>query len=273
MSPYFLQKMNYPKILGIVNVTTDSFSDGGLYLDYEKALQHTMLLIEAGADIIDLGAASSNPQTTPVSTNEEIDRLTPLISILKEKNIEISVDTFNPSVQKFCLQEGVSYINDIQGFPFPDIYPDLASSSCKLIVMHSIQRIGAATIVETDPVVVFESMLSFFLDRINTLENAGVRKERIIIDPGMGYFLGSNPETSIYVLKNIDKLKKTLGLPVLIGISRKSFLGSLTGREIQHRGVATLAAELYACIQGVDYIRTHDVRAIKDALSIWQKLN
>jgi dihydropteroate synthase type 2/dihydropteroate synthase type 3 len=264
--------MNFSKIVGIVNITTDSFSDGGAYVEYEKALQHSLELVESGADIIDLGAASSNPQTTPVSTAEEIERLKPLISALKEKKIQISVDTFNPDVQRFCLQENVSYINDIQGFPYPEIYADLAKNNCNLIVMHSIQRMGAATIVETDPIAVFDSMLSFFSERIKDLTNAGIAEERIIIDPGMGYFLGSNPDTSIYVLKNIDKLKKTFGLPVLIGVSRKSFLGSITGSDIQHRGSATLAAELYASLQGVDYIRTHDVRAIKDALTIWQKL-
>src|SRR5574344_2515779 len=110
------------KIFGIVNITTDSFSDGGLYLDSKKAIEHALKLAEDGADIIDLGAASSNPDTTDVSVEEEIKRLKPVIKALKEQNIKISVDTFKPEVQRFCIDSGVDYINDIQGFPFPEFY-------------------------------------------------------------------------------------------------------------------------------------------------------
>ena len=189
------------KIFGIVNITTDSFSDGGLYLDSKKAIEHALKLAEDGADIIDLGAASSNPDTTDVSVEEEIKRLKPVIKALKKQNIKISVDTFKPEVQRFCIDSGVDYINDIQGFPFPEFYEVLSKSDCGLVLMHSIQRLGVATKINTNPEEVFGSMMQFFKERINALVAAGIDKERIILDPGMGFFLGSNPETSLFVLK------------------------------------------------------------------------
>lgn len=188
------------KIFGIVNITTDSFSDGGLYLDSKKAIEHALKLAEDGADIIDLGAASSNPDTTDVSVEEEIKRLKPVIKALKKQNIKISVDTFKPEVQRFCIDSGVDYINDIQGFPFPEFYEVLSKSDCGLVLMHSIQRLGVATKINTNPEEVFGSMMQFFKERINALVAAGIDKERIILDPGMGFFLGSNPETSLFVL-------------------------------------------------------------------------
>ncbi|MGA6592218.1 dihydropteroate synthase, partial [Escherichia coli] len=123
------------KIFGIVNITTDSFSDGGLYLDTDKAIEHALHLVEDGADVIDLGAASSNPDTTEVGVVEEIKRLKPVIKALKEKGISISVDTFKPEVQSFCIEQKVDFINDIQGFPYPEIYSGLAKSDCKLVLM------------------------------------------------------------------------------------------------------------------------------------------
>lgn len=265
-------KAKRPKILGIVNITTDSFSDGGLYLNTDKAIEHALQLAEDGADIIDLGAASSNPQTSPVSVDEEINRLRPVIKALQEKGIAISVDTFKPEVQRFCLEQQVDYLNDIQGFPYPEIYPHLARSSCKLIVMHSIQRIGPATIIDTKPEELPASITTFFAQRVDELKAAGVASDRLILDPGMGFFLGSNPESSVIVLKNIGQLKQSFSLPVLIAISRKSFLGKITGSDVKTRGAATLAAEIYSYQAGADYIRTHDVKALSDALKILERL-
>jgi dihydropteroate synthase len=265
-------KTNRPKILGIVNITTDSFSDGGLYLNTEKAIEHALELANDGAEVIDLGAASSNPQTSPVSVEEEIKRLRPVIKTLKEKGIAVSVDTFKPEVQRFCMEQGVEYLNDIQGFPYPDVYAELAASDCKLIIMHSMQRIGPATVIDTQPEDVLTSVIDFFSKRIMDLENAGVQRERMILDPGMGFFLGSNPESSVIVLKNIQRLKQLFGLPVLIALSRKSFLGKITESEVKTRGAATLAAEIYAYQAGADFIRTHDAKALDDALKIFSRL-
>ncbi len=265
-------KAKRPQILGIVNITTDSFSDGGLYLNTDKAIEHALQLAADGADIIDLGAASSNPQTSPVSVGEEINRLQPVIKALQEKGIAISVDTFKPEVQRFCIAQQVDYLNDIQGFPYPEIYPELARSNCKLIVMHSIQRIGPATIIETKPEEVLASVTNFFSQRVDELKAAGVASERLILDPGMGFFLGSNPESSVILLKNIEQLKKSFSLPMLIALSRKSFLGKITESDVKTRGAATLTAEIYSYQAGADYIRTHDVKALSDALKILERL-
>jgi dihydropteroate synthase type 2/dihydropteroate synthase type 3 len=260
--------------LGILNITTDSFSDGGLYLERDKALEKVQDLVAGGADIIDLGAASSNPATQEVTTQVEINRLKPLIEYLLAKDIPVSVDTFQPEVQKYALNSSVQYLNDIQGFPNMEMYPQLAASDCKLIVMHSIQRLGPATVVETKPEQVLAGIISFFKERIKSLQNAGISTERIILDPGMGFFLGSNPDSSVYVLKNITRLKDHFNLPVLVGVSRKSFLGNIVGgRAVTERGPATLAAEVYLSKMGVDYIRTHDVRALSDALKVLEMLN
>mgnify|MGYP000897824027 CR=1 FL=1 len=261
------------KIVGIVNITTDSFSDGGMFLDTDRAIEHALQLVVDGAEIIDLGAASSNPNTSPVSVEEEIKRLTPVIKALKEKGICISVDTFKPEVQRFCIEQEVDYINDIQGFPYPDFYPELADSNCKLVLMHSVQREGTATVIETNPEEVFSSMMDFFEERIKALVKAGISKERIILDPGMGFFLGSNPETSILVLKRFTEIKEKFDLPVMIAVSRKSFLGKITGSDVKNRLAPTLAAEIFAYKKGADYLRTHDVKSLSDAIIILNALD
>jgi dihydropteroate synthase len=266
-------RVGIPKILGILNITEDSFSDGGLYLDQDRALQKARQLMEDGADIIDIGAASSNPATQEVPCQTEIDRLCPVLDTLHTCNFPVSIDSFHPAVQKFALERKVQYLNDIQGFPNAELYPDLAASDCKLIVMHSIQRLGPATIVETKPETILGEIIGFFSGRLKQLENSGIASERIILDPGMGFFLGANPESSFRVLKDISRLKDRFNLPVLVGLSRKSFLGAITGRGVKERGPATLAAEIYLSYMGVDYIRTHDVRALRDALKILSLLN
>lgn len=139
--------------------------------------------------------------------------------------------------------------------------------------MHSIQRLGKAQVIETVPENIFDGIIDFFSQRINSLQNSGVSSERIILDPGMGFFLGSNPETSIYVLKNIFRVKEYFKLPILVSVSRKSFLGTIVGRGVNERTPATLAAEIYISYMGVDYIRTHDVRALSDALKVLGMLN
>jgi dihydropteroate synthase len=258
-----------PKILGVVNITEDSFSDGGRYLDPRAAIERALELVRDGADVIDLGAASSNPDAKPVAPAEEIRRLEPVIAALHESGILVSVDTFNPEVQRHALARGVAYLNDIRGFPAPELYPEFAGARSRLIVMHSMQRGTRATREEADAPAVLAQMREFFDERIAALTDAGVSRERIIIDPGMGYFLGSNPEPSLLALRSLAELKSRYGVPVLVSVSRKSFLGSITGRDATERGAATLTAELYAALHGADYIRTHDVRALADALKLF----
>lgn len=264
--------MKKPSILGIVNITEDSFSDGGRFLETKSAIDHAIDLIRKGGDIIDLGAASSNPASAEVPPNTEIARLAPVIHELRREKIPVSVDTFHPEVQLFCIEEQVDYINDIQGFPHKEIYPALAQSQCKLIIMHSIHRFGKAVVEDTDPRLIVDMIFDFFDERTNTLISAGIEPDRLVLDPGMGFFLGSRPESSMETLRAIPDLKNRYNLPVLISVSRKSFLGAITDRPVPERGNATLAAEIYAVNRGADYIRTHDTGALRDALLVLQSL-
>ena len=262
----------WPKIVGVVNITEDSFSDGGLYLKPDAATEHALRLVADGADVVDLGPASSHPDAKEVSPEEEVRRLAPALDRLSRAGIAVSVDSFQPETQRYAASRGVAYVNDIQGFPVPTIYPDLARAGCKLVVMHSVQERGRATRVSTDSGTIFERIINFFEGRLRELERGGIDTDRLILDPGMGYFLGDNPEPSVVVLRRLANLKRHFRLPVWLSVSRKSFLGRLTGREVHERGPATLAAELHAVQQGVDYIRTHDVRALKDALMVLRAL-
>jgi len=257
-----------PGIIGIVNITQDSFSDGGRFLAAEDALAHAFALRAEGADVIELGPAASHPGSARVSAEEEQRRLAPVIAELTAEGIPVSVDSFLPETQRFAVAHGASYLNDIQGFPDPGQYRELAEAECQLIVMHSVQRTGPATKVSTDPDQVWAGLDEFFAGRLAALDAAGVAPQRLIIDPGLGYFLGSNPESSLVALAGIRHLKARFGLPVLVSPSRKSFLRTLTGRDIAQIGPASLAAELFAAWQGADYIRTHDVAALRDALIV-----
>lgn len=277
MVPGFRPKMS-PVLLGIVNITEDSFSDGGRYLETAAAIVHGRELAAGGADVLDLGAASSNIHSAPVPPEVEIARLKPVVSALKADGLSVSIDSFSTPVQRWALQAGVDYLNDIQGFADMALYPDLAQASAKLIVMHSVQGRGAATKTDVSPDVIMARIIEFFEVRIEDLLSAGVARDRIILDPGMGFFLSSNPETSLEVLRCLPMLKAHFSLPVLVGVSRKSFLRKLIGAfgpdGVAYpapgalTGAATLAAELFAAGGGADYIRTHDVGTLAAALAV-----
>jgi dihydropteroate synthase len=264
---------SFPMLFGIANVTEDSFSDGGRFLDPKAALAHARTLVEAGAHVIDLGAAASNVDAKPVAADEEIRRLDPVIAGLQYDGTPVSVDSFLQDVQRFAVARGVDYLNDIQGFPEPSLYPELAAARCKLVVMHAVQGRGRAQRLELSAAEVWDRIVAFFTERVAALEQAGITRERIIIDPGMGFFLSSRPEASLHVLARLAELKRAFGLPVLVSLSRKSFLRSIIGRaSAAEVGAATLAAELFAAEQGVDYIRTHDPGGLADALRITSAL-
>lgn len=260
------------KIVGIVNVTRDSFSDGGLYLDSGAAIQRALELVKDGADVVELGAASSHPDAERVGVAEEIRRLEPVIGPLQEAGVELSVDSYEPETQRYALARNVSYLNDIQGFANPELYDDLARAAARLVVMHSVQPRGPATRAATDPERILSRIDSFFERRVRALQAAGVRRDRLVLDPGMGFFLGNDPAPSLLVLRNLRRLRERFGLPVLVSVSRKSFLGALTGRPTGELLPASLAAELYAAGQGIDYLRTHDVRSLRDGLRVLSAL-
>lgn len=260
-------------IFGIVNITEDSFSDGGRYLAPDAAIAHARRLAGDGADGIDLGAASSNPDAVPVAPEVEIARLAPVVEALKQDGVSVSADSFALEVQRWALAQGVDYLNDIQGFPDPEIYSALAATTAKLIVMHSVQGRGPATRVRVPANTLMDRILKFFETRIAALTQAGVDRERLILDPGMGLFLGTDKDASFTVLRGIPELKRAFGLPLLVSVSRKSFLRRLTGRAPLESGPASLAAELFAVLRGADYVRTHEPGPLKDVLATWRALD
>ena len=255
-----------------MNITPDSFSDGGLYLNPDKAIAHAKCLRAKGADILDLGPASSHPDAEPVDAAEEARRLMPVLGALTKENMPLSVDSFLSATQLLALGEGVDYLNDIHGFADAKIYPDLASASCGLIIMHAIQSAGAATRQAPPAGAMFDHVCRFFDARLAALAQAGISSSRFILDPGMGFFLGNEPAPSLEMLSRLAELRARYDLPVLVSVSRKSFLRAVTGRAVETSGAATLAAELFAALQGVDYIRTHDPAALRDGLRLWARL-
>jgi dihydropteroate synthase type 2 len=262
-----------PGIFGILNITEDSFSDGGRHLDTAVAIDAARRLAAAGADVIDLGAAASNIAAKPVAAADEIDRLAPVIAALQADGIAVSVDSFSLETQRFALGKRVDFLNDIQGFADPGLYPDLAASACRLVVMHAVQGRGRAQRVPVPPAAIWPRIEAFFTARVAALEAAGIARTRLVLDPGMGFFLSSDPRASLRALTGIGRLKRAFGLPVMISVSRKSFLAALTGRKIPAElGPATLAAELDAAANGADYIRTHDPGALCDGLTVMRAL-
>jgi dihydropteroate synthase type 2 len=253
-------------ILGILNITADSFSDGGKYLEPAAAIAHGNALIAEGADVLDLGAASSNPDAESVLPEVEIARLAAVVPALSGRSL--SVDSCSQQVQHWALEQGVDYLNDILGFPDPVLYPALASSRTRLIVMHAVQRMGRATRVDVPAGEIMDRITDFFDARLAVLESAGIGRDRLILDPGMGFFLGGDPEASLTVLRRLPDLSSRYRLPLLVSVSRKSFVRRIVGRDAAGSGPASLAAELFAIRQGAQFIRTHVPGQLRDALAV-----
>lgn len=268
-------KTRGPALLGILNITEDSFSDGGRFLAPQRAIQQARHLMDSGARLVELGPASSHPDAQKVPAELEVARLEPVVEALVEAKIPFAVDSYETATQRWSLAGGASMLNDIQGFADESIWDELADHSCDLVVMHSIQQRGPATRATAHAEPTLDRVLAFFGSRLEKLERAGIARERMVVDPGMGFFLGPSPEPSLALLRELSRLRREVGCRVLVSVSRKSFLGALCSdsdsgseRPIAERLPATLAAELFAARQGVDWIRTHDVRSLSDALRI-----
>ncbi len=276
------------QLIGILNVTRDSFSDGGRFLDPEAALEHARQLAADGADIIDVGAESTHPDAEDVPAEVEIERLTPVIERLKADDVQVSVDTHKPAVMRQVLALGADLINDVTALCDPEAVAAVRDSDARLIIMHSRasgaraeRRVATPPSRRTWPLekrpchppeTIVDKILAFFERRVAELTAAGIARERLILDPGMGFFLSPLPEDSLAVLRELERIA-ALGLPVCVSTSRKSFIGSVLGgegtpRPVSQRGAGTLATELWAARHGVAYIRTHDVRALRDALTM-----
>ena len=237
-----------------------------------SALEQGRQLYEAGAAIIDIGAASSHPDARPVGAAQEIARLDNIVPQLQAANIPISIDSFEIDVQRWALRQNVDWLNDVNGFPDPDLYTELAASRCGLFVMHALQAKGIAQRLDGNADTIWDDIERFFDNRLNALVNAGVSEDRLVIDPGMGFFLGNAPEISMRVLADLDRLMARFKRPVLVSVTRKSFLRAHSGRHIDEIGPMSLAAELWASNMGAAYIRTHDVAQLSDSLSFYKTL-
>ena len=265
-----LELGNFPLVMGIVNVTPDSFSDGGDFLAAQSAVEHALKLVEDGADILDIGGESTRPGAEPVSQDEELGRVVDVIAQLRPQTDRlISIDTTKAEVARQALAAGADIVNDISGLTFePDIVGVCAESGCGVICMHIR---GTPQTMQDDPVYddVVADVCSFLSDRLTNLESRGVAPERVVTDPGIGF--GKTAQHNVELLSNIAQLR-ALGRPVLIGHSRKRFLAKVLGRPVEERLAGTLGVAIAAASQSADIIRVHDVQQTKDALLAWHAI-
>jgi dihydropteroate synthase type 2 len=264
------------QILGILNVTRDSFSDGGRYLDPVVAVAHAQQMVADGADVIDIGAQPTNPDAEIVSAEEELARLLPVIELLRAASVRVSVDTFRPEVMRRVLAAGAEFINDVTALRDAEAVAAVREHQARIILMHSTAAEARAERADISPVGMLERILAFFERRIGELEVAGIARQRLIIDPGMGMFLSRDPRASLVVLRELPRLAQ-FRLPILVSSSRKGFIGELlrSGEKrprADQRAAGTLATELWAALHGATYIRTHEPRPLRDALMLWQAI-
>jgi len=264
------------QILGIVNITQDSFSDGGQFLSPHAAVAHARQLAADGADLLDLGAESTHPDAEDVPAAEELRRLIPVIDALRRENLRISVDTYKPAVLRAVLDRGVDMINDVTGLRDPEAVAVLRGCDVPVILMHSTASAARAERREVDEHGIVAHVVDYFRRRIDELDAAGIEPGRLIVDPGMGFFLGRRAEVSLAMLRGLERLAD-LGRPVCVSTSRKSFLGAMLGgegapRPVAERAAGTLATEIWAALHGAAFIRTHAVRNLRDALRVWDAL-
>ena len=251
-------------IMGILNVTPDSFSDGGDFTNVEIALKHAKDMVDEGADIIDLGGESTRPGHTFVSAQEEIKRIVPVISRLKEEiNVPISVDTYKSEVAKEALELGVDMINDVWGLTYDDDMAEVIGKyDASVCIMHNQE----GSEYDKD---IMDSIKEFLQNSIDKALKAGIKKEKIVLDPGIGF--GKTFEQNLEVLRRLDELKD-LGYPVLLGTSRKSVLGNIVHGQPKDRVDATVATTVLGIRDGVDIVRVHDVKENLQAAMIADKL-
>lgn len=255
--------------MGVVNVTADSFSDGGLFLDAARAIDHGLRLREDGADLVDIGGESTRPGAPPVAVDEELRRVIPVIEALARKGVPVSVDTLKPEVMRAAIEAGCAMVNDVNAFRAEGAIEAVAAAKVAVCAMH---MQGTPATMQTDPRYgdVVSEVRAFLVERAGALEAAGVSRESIVIDPGFGF--GKTFAHNVALFRGLPALA-TLGIPVLIGLSRKRLLGEITGRPTQERGAASIAAALLAVQRGAAIVRVHDVKETVDALKVWMALS
>jgi len=256
-----------PLVMGILNVTPDSFSDGGRHHALEFAVEGAEQMIRDGVDIIDIGGESTRPGSPSVPLDEELRRVMPVIYALREMGVPLSIDTCKPDVMREAIIAGADMINDINGFQAPGALEAVRDSDVGLCVMH-MQGTPQDMQVQPDYVDVAAEVTAFLRTRVDALLAAGVACERITIDPGFGF--GKTVEHNVALLRSISNMQRELGLPVLAGLSRKSMIGTITGRPLGERLAGSLGGALAAVAQGARIVRVHDVAETVDALKVWQ---
>lgn len=261
--------LSRPLVMGIVNVTPDSFSDGGMHLQREAAIAHARQLVVDGADIIDIGGESTRPGAQPVGIQEELDRVLPVIEALRGIAVPVSIDTCKPQVMQAAIAAGAQMVNDINALQDAAAMNTVAASDVAACMMH---KQGTPQTMQQQPQYrnVVAEVCEFLRERIAAAEAAGIARDRIVVDPGFGF--GKTLVHNLDLLRHLDRLRE-LGVPVLAGLSRKSMLGALTGRDAGDRVAASVAAALIAVQRGAAIVRVHDVRETVDALKIWNSIN
>ena len=259
----------HPKVMGIINVTPDSFSDGGRYVSSAAAIEHAQQLIADGADLLDIGGESTRPGAAEVSEQEELDRVLPVIEGLRGCEVPLSIDTWKPGVMRAALKAGASLVNDVNALQARGALQAVADSDAAVCLMH---KQGTPQTMQQQPryADVVAEVCGFLRARIAAAETAGIARARIVIDPGFGF--GKALTHNLDLLRYLEALR-ALGVPVLAGLSRKSMLGALTGRAVEDRVAASVAAALLAVQRGAAIVRVHDVRETADALKVLTVVN
>jgi dihydropteroate synthase len=257
-----------PLVLGIVNVTPNSFSDGGQFFDTSRAIDHAFELRREGADFVDVGGESTRPGADPVPVSEELDRVMPIVEALVREHVPVSIDTLKPEVMRAAIEAGCAIVNDVNAFRAPGAIEAVARARVGLIAMH---MQGTPATMQADPR--YEDVVAevgrFLLERAHALEEAGVAPERIVLDPGFGF--GKNLEHNKTLFRGLPALA-SLGYPILAGVSRKRMIGDLTGRPVEERVIGSVVAAVLAVQNGARLVRVHDVRETVDALNVWWAL-
>ncbi|WP_420474146.1 dihydropteroate synthase [Noviherbaspirillum sp. ST9] len=255
-----------PLVMGILNVTPDSFSDGGQFHSIDLALTRAEQMLADGVDIIDIGGESSRPGAQPLPLEEELRRVMPVLFALRDCGKPLSIDTYKPEVMREALLAGADMINDINGFRAEGALTAVNQSDCALCIMH----------MQKDPLTMQHSpqyadvtrdVTQFLQERRAAMEEAGIDRSRICVDPGFGF--GKTVDHNLALLRNMERMAEETGVPVLAGVSRKSMIGAITGRPVEQRLAGSLAAALAAVAHGAAIIRVHDVAETVDALKVW----
>ena len=255
-------------VMGILNITPDSFSDAGQFQHLEFALSRAEQMILDGADIIDIGGESSRPGAPPLPLRDELQRVMPVLYALRDCGKPLSVDTYKPEVMREAILAGADMINDINGFRAPGAIEAVQDSDCALCIMH-MQSVPQTMQDQPRYEDVVREVIDFLRERVETMTAAGIARERLCIDPGFGF--GKTVEQNYALLRATRQLRSELDLPVLAGLSRKSMLGAVTGRPVEQRLAGSIAGALAAVAQGAEIVRVHDVAETVDALKVWRQ--